>query len=72
MQTHTEIIERLGGIRKVARLLEHSNHTTVQGWSERNSIPMDHWADLVQRAAAAGKQLTVRELMPPELRDAAA
>lgn len=70
MATHTEIIERLGGIRPVAKRLGKP-HTTVQGWSERSSIPMEHWPGLVQVAVELGKSLTVQELMPAELRDVA-
>jgi hypothetical protein len=72
MANHTDIIKRLGGIRKVAGWLGHTNHTTVQGWSDRNSIPMEHWSSLIQAAEGAGLSLTVGELMPAELRDAAA
>jgi hypothetical protein len=71
METHGQIIRRLG-IREVARALGHSNHTTVQGWRDRDNIPVEHWADVVHAAEQIGKPLTVRELMPPELRDAAA
>lgn len=39
VMTDAEIIKRLGGIRPVARKLGHRNHTTVQGWLERNRIP---------------------------------
>lgn len=72
METHREIIGRLGGIREVARLLKHSNHTTVQGWCDRNTIPMEHWPALIQIAADAEKPLAVADLMPPALREAAA
>jgi len=37
--TDIEILKRLGGIRPVARKLGHRNHTTVQGWWDRNRIP---------------------------------
>lgn len=36
-----ELISARGGIRPVARKLGHRNHTTVQGWVERNRIPDD-------------------------------
>ena len=39
MITDAEIIRERGGIRPVARKLGHRNHTTVQGWLERNRIP---------------------------------
>lgn len=42
-----EIIRERGGIRPVARKLGHRNHTTVQGWVERDRIPDEH-RDAVQ------------------------
>lgn len=54
--TDAEIIRERGGIRAVARKLGHTNHTTVQGWVERNRIPDRHRAavmalDALDRAA---------------------
>ncbi len=72
METHREIIDRLGGIREVARMLGHANHTTVQGWHERNSIPVNRWAEVIQAADAHDKRLSAGALMPAELRNAAA
>lgn len=37
-----DLIRALGGIRPVARRLGHRNHTTVQGWVDRNHIPDPH------------------------------
>jgi len=71
MESHSQIISRLGGIRKVARMLGHTSHTTVQGWSSRNSIPIEHWSTLVQQANHDGKRLAVADLMPEDLRGAA-
>ncbi|MGN7930279.1 carph-isopro domain-containing protein [Sphingopyxis sp. 22461] len=39
--TDIEILKQLGGIRPAARKLGHRNHTTVQGWWDRNRIPPD-------------------------------
>lgn len=39
MDSAIDIIRDRGGIRPVARKLGHRNHTTVQGWVERNQIP---------------------------------
>nr|WP_089221320.1 hypothetical protein [Sphingomonas laterariae] len=36
---HQRIIKRLGGIRKLSRLLGHRNASTVQGWFQRGQIP---------------------------------
>jgi hypothetical protein len=41
METHRDIIRQRGGIRGLARELGHRNHTTVQGWFERDNIPED-------------------------------
>jgi hypothetical protein len=71
MDTHSAIIVRLGGIREVARMLGHNNHTTVQGWHDRDKIPLEHWPALIERASEAGKPLSREELMPPALRDVA-
>jgi hypothetical protein len=69
METHSAIIARIG-IRKLARLLGRP-HTTVQGWLDRNEIPLKHWSDVVQVSAGEEKPVTVDELMPPELKDVA-
>lgn len=37
-----QLIIQRGGIRPVARKLGHRNHTTVQGWVDRNRIPERH------------------------------
>ncbi|WP_443029606.1 carph-isopro domain-containing protein [Sphingomonas sp. TX0522] len=43
---HAELIRQHGGIRPLARALGHKNHTTVQGWLERNNIPPAHLPDV--------------------------
>ncbi|MBO9624139.1 MAG: hypothetical protein J7500_15635 [Sphingomonas sp.] len=59
MSNHAELIRERGGIRPLARALGHKNHTTVQGWWERNNIPEEHLPSVVaippvpQRAEAA-------------------
>jgi hypothetical protein len=42
MSNHRQLITERGGIRPLARVLGHKNHTTVQGWYERNNIPEEH------------------------------
>lgn len=54
MEPAKPIITRLGGIRKTARLLGHRNHTTVQGWWERDRIPDDHVPIIQQVDRAEG------------------
>jgi hypothetical protein len=51
MANHREIIRSLGGIRPLARALGHRNHTTVQGWYERGSIPTDRLNEVLAAAA---------------------
>ncbi len=51
---HAQIIRDRGGIRPLARALGHRNHTTVQGWADRNNIPAEHLgAVMAVRPAAA-------------------
>lgn len=71
METHAQIVARLG-LRTVARALGHANHTTVQGWHDRDKIPSEHWPDLIQAAEREGWQLSLRDLLPSELKDQAA
>lgn len=42
-----DLIIQCGGIRAVARALNHKWHTTVQGWFERSRIPEAHKAAVV-------------------------
>ncbi len=69
---HQTIIARLGGIRALARKLEHPHHTTVQGWSDRNQIPLDRWSEIITAAEAEGIPLSASDLMPANLRPAEA
>lgn len=64
MVSHNDIIRQLGGIRKVARALNHPHHTTVQGWADRDRIPVDHWAGVLDLAKAMEVPLTPADLMP--------
>lgn len=70
METHREIIDRLGGIRKVAKMLGHTNHTTVQGWYERDRIPVERWGELIQCDEATTVGLAAADFMPADLRAA--
>ncbi|MBH0112739.1 hypothetical protein I5E68_07210 [Novosphingobium sp. YJ-S2-02] len=69
---HQTIITDLGGIRALARKLGHNSHTTVQAWFDRNRIPLDRWEEVIGAAKADGADLTVTQLLPPELRQDAA
>ena len=68
---HKAIVAELGGIRPLARQLGHPSHTTVQGWFDRNRIPIERWSEIIGAAKALGKDLTTDDLMPKELRGAA-
>jgi hypothetical protein len=65
---HQSIITDLGGIRPLARKLGHVSHTIVQGWYERNRIPLDRWPEVIAAAQADGKAVSTDDLMPAELR----
>ena len=62
METHSELIDRLGGMREVARKLGHTNHTTVQGWIVRDNIPPEHWPAIVEMEPNEGERATVEGL----------
>lgn len=64
METHRNVITRFGGIREMARKLEHTNHTTVQGWWDRSSIPVDRWAEVKAAADRHSVPFDMSELMP--------
>lgn len=52
----------------MARKLGHSSHTTVQGWFDRNRIPLDRWGEVIAAAEAEGKAISANDLMPADLR----
>jgi hypothetical protein len=64
MESHRKVISRFGGIREMARKLEHSNHTTVQGWWTRCRIPQDRWPEIKAAADRHGVEFNMAELMP--------
>lgn len=72
MVSHSAIIQELGGIRKVARALHHPRHTTVQGWADRDRIPVDHWPDVLSLAKEKGVELDADDLMRASSRPQAA
>jgi hypothetical protein len=65
---HRAIISQLGGIRALARKLDHPRHTTVQGWFDRNRIPLDRWPEILAAADADGIEVTTNDLLPPDVR----
>jgi hypothetical protein len=70
MDSHKKVIERFGGIRGMARKLEHGSHTTVQGWWRR-SIPVSRWPEVAAAAERHGIAFDINELLPETLRGAA-
>jgi hypothetical protein len=64
METHRQVITRFGGIREMARKLEHGSHTTVQGWWDRKSIPVDRWQEVNAAAEKHSIPFEMTELMP--------
>lgn len=64
MKSHREVIDRFGGIREMARKLEHANHTTVQGWYERSKIPFERWEEVAVAADKFGVDFSMSDLMP--------
>lgn len=64
---HQGIIAQLGGIRPLARKLGHESHTTVQGWFDRNRIPLDRWSEVIA-AAGDDNALSPNDFMPVDLR----
>lgn len=51
------IIGKLGGINNAARVLGHTNASTVQGWKERGFIPSHRHAEVLELAKASGVDL---------------
>lgn len=49
MQTYVDIIDGFGGTAALARAL-NLPLGTVAAWKSRNSIPSDHWAEIVDAA----------------------
>ncbi|WP_443018967.1 carph-isopro domain-containing protein [Sphingobium sp. MI1205] len=69
--SHAEIIDRIGGIRKLAQLLGHARHTTVQGWRDRDAIPVKHWPDVMTAARSVEQPLEPEDFLPDEMRHSA-
>ena len=64
MKSHREVIDRFGGIREMARKLGHTNHTTVQGWYEREKIPVERWPQIESAAKEYGIPFAIADLLP--------
>lgn len=72
MTPASAIIERCGGFKAVADWLG-LERTAVQRWTyappkgSGEQVPMKHWSGLIEAARAHGVEVTLQELMPPEV-----
>ena len=55
------IIQKFGGLSKMAEALGHEYPTKVQGWRDRNSIPSRHIPLIIEAATARGIALTLSD-----------
>lgn len=55
----------------MAKKLGHRNHTTVQGWWERQTIPAHRFREVLAAANASDLDVTVDELVPNQVDKAA-
>jgi len=70
MRTHKQIIDDAGGAGAFHDKLGLDGKIhTVRSWAQRNSIPADHWPDVVRLRLASLKELT--EAKPPRKQKAA-
>lgn len=53
MKSVQNFIDELGGASEVAKVLDKAT-TTVASWKQRKSIPVEHWAELVEVARQRG------------------
>lgn len=60
MLTHAVIIERLGGVRLLARKLK-THRTSVWRWRS-TGIPPSRWSDILRLARAAELDLTLDQI----------
>lgn len=60
------VIETFGGLSKLAKILGHTNVTTVQGWKERGIIPSRQQPIVYAAAQKEGKFLTLGQIMGVE------
>lgn len=58
------VISRFGGIQPMAKKLGHRNHTTVQGWWDRETIPALRMPEVLDGAVEHGLYVSAEELVP--------
>jgi hypothetical protein len=54
------VVRRLGGIRKAARIVE-APVSTVQGWHDRGVIPSQRIPEVIEKAKRAGIRLKLAD-----------
>lgn len=64
MDTNTTLFDRLGGIRKTAELLGEAP-STVQSWKAAGRIPAQKQPLVLERAAAAGIEISAEDVVYP-------
>lgn len=62
MRTVEDVFEKLGGTGAVARLIE-VKHSAASEMRRRQSIPVRYWPNLIDRAHAAGVEISSDVLM---------
>jgi hypothetical protein len=64
MTVAANVIEKFGGLSRLARALGHKNPTTVQGWQDSGFIPAHRMAEVLAAAKREGIELRPEELVP--------
>lgn len=59
-----KVITAFGGIRPTAEKLGHKNHTTVQGWWERDVIPARHQSIVLREAKRLRIPIKADDVIP--------
>lgn len=76
MTPASEIIRRVGGFKTVADWLG-LDRSAVQRWTydppkgAGEQVPLKHWTTLIAKAAEAGHEIKLSELMPEDVAQAA-
>jgi hypothetical protein len=56
------VIEKLGGLTKLARSLNCAV-STVQGWKDRGKIPQEHWLAIIEVAKSQDIDITFEDFV---------
>lgn len=66
MSAIERILERFGGLTRLAEALGHTNVTTVQGWKVRGSVPSRQIVAVIEAGKAKGIELTPNDFFDLE------